>query len=122
MKKKKILLVDNESIMAQTIDLALKHFGYEVSCFTRGLEALADFKLHPAEFHLIITDQSMPDLEWNKLVEEVLRIRPDIPIILYGDMSMNEADAKAKGIRKFLIEPFSLSELGEVVRQVLHQS
>ncbi len=122
MEKKKILLVDNESIMAQTIDLALRHFGYEVSCFTKSLEALADFKLHPGEFHLIITDQSMPDLEWDKLVEEVLRIRPDIPIILYGDISMDEADAKAKGIRKFLIEPFSLSELGEVVRQVLHQS
>ncbi len=53
---KKILLVDDESIMAQTMDSALRRFGYNVFCFTNSLEALADFKLHPAQFDLIITD------------------------------------------------------------------
>ncbi len=120
MGKKKLLLVDDDSIMAQTMSSALRHFGYEVSWFTNSLEALTDFKLHPGEFDLLIADQSMPDREGDKLVEEVTRIRPEIPVILYGYNSI-ECRSGPKRIRKFLVEPFSLHELGEAVRHVLNE-
>ncbi len=116
--KKRILLVDNEEIMAQTITLALKRFGFEVSCFTDNLEALEDFKLHSGEFDLIIAEESLPGRA-DRLAEEMIRVRPDIPVILYGYNSMDEGEAKTKGIRKFLLEPFSLDELGEAVRHIL---
>ncbi len=62
----------------------------------------------------------MPDLEGDKLAEEVIHIRPDIPVILYtGYSSMGDAEAKSKGIRRFLVKPFSLMELRQAVRDVL---
>jgi DNA-binding NtrC family response regulator len=88
---------------------------------TDVLEALEAFKEKPDAFDLVITDQTMPHLTGRDLAEELLRIRPDIPIILCTGFSevMHEEEAKAMGIREFIMKPFSLNEMAGIIRKSL---
>jgi CheY-like chemotaxis protein len=46
--------------------------------------ALTVFRRHPDEYDLVITDMSMPQMTGFMLAEELLKVRPDIPIILFS--------------------------------------
>ncbi len=119
--RRRILLVDDEAILAQSLNAALDRLGYEVTWFTNSLEALEVFQRQPDQYDLLLTDQKMPDLYGDELAEEVLRIRPEIPVLLCTGFtdSLTDLEAKAKGIREFLMKPFSLEVLAETIRRVL---
>ena len=101
----------------------LERLGYHVVGKTDAQQALRDFRRRPEAFDLVITDQSMPDLAGEKLAEEILRLRPDIPVILCTGYStqVNEETAKAMGIREFVMKPFSLREIAGTIRRVLER-
>jgi DNA-binding NtrC family response regulator len=117
----RILLIDDEDIQVRTMAAMLERLGYQVVGKTDAQEALRDFRRRPGVFDLVITDQNMPDLAGEKLAEEILRLRPDIPVILITGYStrMNEETAKAMGIREFVMKPFSLREIAGTIRRVL---
>jgi YesN/AraC family two-component response regulator len=50
-----------------------------------------------------------------------MKIRPDLPIILWSGYSesLSEQKAKSIGIRKYLLKPVSRNELAETVRRVI---
>jgi CheY-like chemotaxis protein len=64
---------------------------------------------------------TMPELTGDKLAEEVLRIRPDIPVIICTGFSekLNENKAKAVGAKALLMKPFARNELAVTIRKVL---
>ncbi len=69
----------------------------------------------------MITDMTMPNLTGADLSREILRIRPDIPILLctgYSEM-ISEEEAEKMGLRAFVMKPLVLRELAEMVRGVL---
>ena len=49
---------------------------------TSSIEALALFKNRPNDFDLVITDMTMPYITGDELAIELMKIRPDIPVIL----------------------------------------
>ena len=85
------------------------------------MEALEIFRPEPDEFDVVITDQTMPYMTGEILAQEMLRIRPDIPIILCTGFSevIEEEDAKALGIREFILKPFSIAEIAERIQKAL---
>jgi len=117
----RILFIDDEDIQVRTMTARLERLGYHVVGRTDARQALRDFRRRPEAFDLVITDQNMPDLAGEKLAEEILCLRPDMPIILCTGYStqMNEETAKAMGIREFVMKPFSLREIAGTVRRVL---
>jgi len=119
----RILLIDDEDIQVRTMTAMLERLGYHVVGKTDAQQALRDFRRRPEAFDLVITDQSMPDLAGEKLAEEILRLRPDIPVILCTGYStqVNEETAKAMGIREFVMKPFSLREIAGTIRRVLER-
>jgi signal transduction histidine kinase len=116
-----ILLVDDEEILATMGKKMLEQLGYTVSAYSHSIEALETFRNDPAQFDLVITDQTMPELTGTELAQRLLEIRPDVPIILCTGFShlVNEEAAKAIGIRAFTLKPFTLSSIGLLVRKVL---
>ncbi len=88
---------------------------------TDSLEALEKFRTQPDAFDLVITDQSMPGMTGIQLAEKLMHIRPDIPIILCTGFSeaVDGKEAKAMGIREFMMKPFSARQLAETIRRVL---
>ena len=119
--KERILLVDDEEIQIRTVQPVLERLGYRVIGRTDGGEALEAFRVKPNGFDLVITDQTMPQMTGLRLAEEILQIRPDIPIILCTGFSesVNGERAKAAGIREYIMKPFSARDLGETIRRAL---
>jgi DNA-binding NtrC family response regulator len=90
---------------------------------TDSQEALKLFSADPSQFDLVMTDQTMPLMTGEDLGKEMMRIRPDIPIILctgYSDLISSEK-AMALGFRGFIMKPFTVREGAEFVRRVLDQ-
>lgn len=98
----------------------LEHLGYEVTIRTSSIEALELFRHQPNRFDLVITDMTMPNLTGDRLAQELINIRPDMPIILCTGYSEKISAGKAKslGIREFIMKPFDINELGRAVRRV----
>jgi len=119
--KERILLVDDEEIQVQTLQHMLERLGYRVIGKTSALEALEIFRSHPDVFDLVITDQTMPALTGAELSRELLRLRPDLPIILYTGYSetFDEEEARAIGIRDFAVKPMTVMGLAERIRNAL---
>jgi two-component system cell cycle sensor histidine kinase/response regulator CckA len=116
-----ILFVDDEENLVDMVQQMLERLGYSVVAKTSSLEALKVFKVQPDQFDLIITDQTMPNMTGVDLAKELMHIRPEIPIILCTGFSevISAEEAKALGIREFLMKPFATRALAETIRRAL---
>lgn len=77
-----VLVVDDEYPIAQMIAESLEHFGYTTTMRTSSIEALEAFKKSSHNFDAVITDLTMPNMTGDRLIQEIRKIRADIPIIL----------------------------------------
>jgi CheY-like chemotaxis protein/anti-sigma regulatory factor (Ser/Thr protein kinase) len=119
-----ILFVDDEKDVIEIGERMLTHLGYEVIAKSDSIEVLDLFRSQSDRFDLVITDMTMPKLTGDKLAEEMLRIRNDIPIILYTGYTENFSKKQAQkiGIKEFGMKPFEMRDLAETTRRVLDQS
>ncbi len=120
-----ILFVDDEEDYVVGMKMALERLGYSVTAETDGRRTLELFRRNPQNFDLLITDQTMPQLTGVMLAEEVLKIRPDLPIILCSgsspdtDNAVSPENAKAKGIRHVLMKPVEKAQMSAVVSALI---
>ncbi|MBC8317104.1 MAG: PAS domain S-box protein [Desulfobulbaceae bacterium] len=119
----RILAVDDEPTIVALQKAVLSRLGYTVTAKTSSEEALAVFQANPQSFDLLISDQTMPALSGAKLSQEVLSIRPDMPIILCTGYSATLSEDRAMdiGIRKYVTKPVDSKELARIVRSVLDE-
>jgi len=99
----------------------LEQLGYAVTVRLSSLDALETFKANPAAFDVVVTDQSMPEMSGVELSMQLLKIRPDIPIILCTGYSkkITEKEAIRIGIKKYMTKPFDTKQLAKCIRDVL---
>ncbi len=117
----RILFVDDEKVLVEIGRQMLGYLGYRVEAAASSIQALDIFRKDPGRFDLVMTDMTMPGMTGADLAREILRIRPDIPIILCTGYSeiLTKENAKAHGIREVLTKPFSLEQLAGQIRTVL---
>jgi len=123
--KERILFVDIEEAGAEVSKQILEHLGYLTNAGNDPQKALAEFRSNPDNFDLVITDMILPKMSGETLASEILKIRPDIPIILCTTGSRQpQIDIKSgsTGIAALLIKPLAMSDIAETVRNVLDQS
>ena len=116
-----ILFVDDEESIVKLNRVRLERLGYQVIGTADPLEALELFRHNSIQFDLVITDMTMPNMTGDRLAAEIMKIRPDIPIILCTGFSgrISEELALEKGIRAFVVKPLEVKELVETVRNIL---
>ena len=116
----RILVVDDEKSMVDTLKKMLARLGYRVVVRTSSIEALEAFRSGPDNFDLVITDMTMPNLTGDKLAQKLLAIRSDIPIILCTGFSERISKEKATeiGIKAFVMKPVAMSEMAVTIRRV----
>ncbi|MFW6147243.1 MAG: PAS domain S-box protein [Thermodesulfobacteriota bacterium] len=117
----RVLFVDDDQALVHIAAEMLSHLGYDVKTAMGSNEALEFFRANPKGFDLVITDMSMPNMMGDTLSKEIMRIRPDIPIILCTGFSerISEEKAKAIGIKDFLMKPLAMGDLARRIRSVL---
>jgi len=117
----RILFIDDEPGLVEIGKQMLEYLGYEVTTRTSSIEALELFRTKPDQFDLVITDMTMPQMMGDRLAQELMQIRPDIPIILCTGFSKRITEEKAKGIgiKAFAMKPLVMRDLANTVREVL---
>jgi len=117
----RILFVDDEEMLVEMARDMLDGLGYHVTVAKHPTDAWNLFLENPSQFDLVITDQTMPDVTGVTLAQKMLRVRGEMPIILWtGYSEMISADkAKEVGICEFVMKPMVKKELAETVRRVL---
>jgi CheY-like chemotaxis protein len=120
----RILFVDDETIQVDLAKQALGFVGYQVTAFSDSLSALRHFENNPQAFDMVITDMTMPRLTGDLLVQEIHKIRPDIPVIMCTGFSekIDAARAKDINIRAFLKKPVIISELIQTIRKIFEDN
>ena len=122
--RERVLIVDDEPDIVQIGKLLLENLGYQVVSRVSSLEALELFKSRPEQFDLVITDLTMPQMTGDKLAQEFIAIRNDIPIILCSGYStqITEEAAEKIGIQAILMKPIIVKEMAKLVRSVLDKA
>lgn len=108
-----ILLVDDEQSVASFMQVLLERRGYKVTLCTNSGDALMMFQESPRDFDMIITDQTMPHMTGVELADEMMAVRPDVPVIICSGYSefVNEESAIEMGFRGFLEKPINSDKL-----------
>jgi signal transduction histidine kinase/ActR/RegA family two-component response regulator len=124
--RERILVVDDEPMLAEVIQEILAGLGYRVDVETSPVEALQVLQKQAAEdaFDLVITDMTMPHLTGADLLRELRSRRLNVPVILCTGFS-DQVDAERAaelGMQGFLMKPVVARMLAELVREVLDKS
>ena len=120
----KILVVDDEERALSIMKVVLERLGYKVTAMTSSLKAMELFKEDPHRYDLLLTDLIMPQLDGDKLVSEIIEIRPDMPVIItsgFTDTIVND-NFKQISNKAFMPKPFQPQELAKMIRQVLDRT
>jgi len=117
----RILFVDDEPSISKMGRQILERLGYSVKTLTSSAEALELFRSRPNDFDLVITDMTMPNMSGDKLAVELMKIRPDIPVMLCTGFSKKISDDSIAtiGIRAVAYKPIVKADLAKTVRKVL---
>jgi len=117
----RILFVDDEPSLAHLGRQVLEQCGHQVVALEDSRQALEEFRARPEAFDLLVTDMTMPAMTGEELSRQVLRIRPDLPVILCTGYSeaMTEERAREIGIRQILLKPVLVSSLIRAIGELL---
>ena len=101
----------------------LQRLGYEVTAFTESPAALKAFRKDLKGFDLVITDSSMSRLSGLEFAQELLQLRPGLPIILTTGFGETEKMSLAQqtGIKECLEKPILSKDLAQVIQRLLDE-
>ena len=116
-----ILVVDDEELILEVAQFILENLGYQVKSTPSPVKALEMFRETPSQFHLVITDASMPQMTGTALTKEILKIRPEIPVVICTGNSANitKEDAEHAGAKAFLMKPFKRADLEKALHKAM---
>ncbi len=122
--KGNILFVDDEQEIVNLGQRMLTNAGYSVITAMSGKDALGYFKVGQVKIDLMITDMAMPGMTGKKLTRKVLKIKPDLPVILCTGYSeaIDEEKAKEIGVMEYIRKPYELSTLSFIVKKTLEKA
>jgi CheY-like chemotaxis protein len=119
--KAKVLVIDDEQIVHESIRRILEEEGYRVDSAYRVDRALDN--LSKESYDLVLTDLMMPDGNGMAAVEAVARDHPGTGVVMFtGYATVDSAVQSMKlGAFDYLPKPFTPDELISVVQNAIHQ-
>jgi len=118
----KILLVDDEESIVESIEYALNQEGFDVVSAHNGQEALQKVQLEKP--NLIVLDLMLPEISGLEVCRILRRERNEIPIIMLTAKGeeIDRVIGLEVGADDYLVKPFSLRELIARIRALLRRS
>ncbi|MBI1751681.1 MAG: PAS domain S-box protein [Acidobacteria bacterium] len=114
-----VLLVEDEPALRLAVGKALSQLGYHILEAASGIKALAVWRQHQQNIHLLLTDLVMPDgLSGKDLADLLLKENPALKVVYMSGYSAEVVD-KDFPIQErihFLNKPFSLKQLAQILR------
>ncbi|MFH1985586.1 MAG: response regulator [Pseudomonadota bacterium] len=116
-----ILVVDDEPMVNDVTTRMLVAAGYRTLSAQNGHEALDIYREKAGDINLVIMDMVMPGLSGEALFEKLLKIDPQVNVLVSSGYSMDSKSEKLlhNGARGFIQKPFSMSTLGKRIRDII---
>jgi len=117
----RILVIDDQELMRDSLTETLNRAGYEVCSAENGREGLHRFDQD--RFNLVITDLRMPDVSGMKVLGHVNRMTPEVPVIVitgHGSIE-NAVEAMKRGAFDYITKPFDPELIEVLVQRALKQ-
>lgn len=116
-----ILLIDDEEAVRSIGAKMLRKIGFTVTTASNGIEALKIFREKPAEFAFVLLDLTMPQMSGEECFRELRRIDNDVRIIMTSGYNEQDVTQRfvGKGLTGFLAKPFQISNMKDVIKQVI---
>lgn len=107
----KIMYVDDDTNLLESVSELLTEDGFTVLPFTNGYDALRQFQVEPVD--VVLADIRMPICTGIELLENLHAVDQEIPVILTtGHADLDAAvSALKKGAFDFIVKPFQISHL-----------
>jgi len=122
--KKQILVIDDDQLILYGLAKTLKEQDYDVQTANNATEAIEKISFSP--FDLCLLDVHLPDMNGLKLMRKIKDRCPHTKIIIMtascldsSELSENNNKAIANGACHFIPKPFNISDVTDVVNQVL---
>ncbi|MCQ9206168.1 MAG: response regulator [Omnitrophica bacterium] len=118
-EKPKILVVDDEQVIRQLFQRALKKSNYFIETATDGQEALT--KAKKTSFNLLILDLKMPGINGVEVLKKIKKINPYIEIIIVTGFPTIELAVEAIkiGAFDFICKPFDMKKISLIIETCL---
>jgi CheY-like chemotaxis protein len=113
--KRRILLVEDERVVRETVKALLSQVGYHIVEANNGAEALGLFAR--GNFDLVVTDFEMPFIKGNELAAKIKQLSPHQPILMMT--GYRHEPSPTNPVDAVLDKPFSFGSLRKMVDEVL---
>jgi diguanylate cyclase (GGDEF)-like protein/PAS domain S-box-containing protein len=119
--KWRILVVDDETGMAESLRMLLTQLGYEVATANDGRQAIEE--LRQASYDMVITDLVMEPTSGYDILEFVNVEQLDIPVIVLTGLGSVDAAVKAlkQGAYDYIVKPFQFDSFRSCVRRAIEK-
>lgn len=110
LKKKRILIIEDESHIAEGIKLNLRLLGYDVNLAADGLSGLHEYKACQPD--LIVLDIMMPGMDGLAVLQKIREEDERIPILILSAKNASDdiVQGLAFGVDDYITKPFNLDE------------
>jgi len=116
-----ILIVDDEADVLEGLNNMVAAIGYEVITAGSGIQAIDRFRKQKPD--MVLMDWKMADMDGATAATKIIELDPRARIVLisgYQESAKNEIETRLRNVIKgFIIKPFDLKKLSEVVARVL---
>ncbi len=118
----RILVIDDEAVVTQTLRRYLERHGFEVAVASNGDEGIEVHRLNPVD--LVVTDILMPGKEGFETIRTLREMTPDIRIVAISGGGRNEPHTYLKFAQRFgadraFSKPLDMSVLVSSIRELL---
>ncbi|NQZ88975.1 MAG: response regulator [Colwellia sp.] len=113
-----ILIAEDEIEIAALYQEYLEGLNYTIKVCHNGADALSIFKQAPDKYDLVLTDYAMPKMTGSQLIQELHKIRPELPVILCSGYN-DSLELSELNINKCLKKPLNLAQLQDAINQSL---
>jgi signal transduction histidine kinase/CheY-like chemotaxis protein len=110
----KVLVVEDVALIRMTTVDMLEQIGFTAAEAGDGAEALAVLQKDD-EITILLTDLGLPGMNGRQLVEEALRLRPDLKVIVASGYSTEEQEGGRQAGVAYLTKPFDVAQLRRVL-------
>lgn len=117
MKRRRVLIVDDDDAIRKMVERVLKRERYDVDCACDGYEAIE--KIAHNDYSAILLDLMMPRVDGLGVLRFVERHRPELSravIIMSANVPSAADAAREKRVARVLEKPFDLQDLLACVR------
>ncbi len=120
-KRPLVLLVDDEPEIRSLGKEMLEMSGYSVMVAENGISALELFRQHSHEIKCVILDLTMPEMDGEETLQQLISICPKAKIVISSGHDMANMASRLKGVKVsgFLKKPYRLTQIKELLGRVI---